>query len=99
MIVISGALVLVALVLLIIGLVSTSLGFVYASIAVSVVSFVFLLVGILQRRGEQVPEPATAELAPTPTTSDVECRPRRSRRGPPEQVSRIPRDDCLRLPT
>ena len=71
MIVISGALVLVALVLLIIGLVSTSLGFVYASIAVSVVSFVFLLVGILQRRGEQVPEAATADVAPS-GASEVE---------------------------
>ena len=70
MIVISGALVLVALVLLIIGLVSTSLGFVYASIAVSVVSFVFLLVGILQRRGEQLPEAATADVGPR--SSDVE---------------------------
>jgi hypothetical protein len=61
-IVISGALVLVALVLLVIGLVSTALSFVYASIAVSVVSFAFLLVGILQRRGEQLPdtEPGTA---------------------------------------
>ena len=60
MIVISGALVLVALVLLVFGLVGQSLGFVYASIAVSVVSFVFLLIGILQRRGEQVPETSSA---------------------------------------
>jgi hypothetical protein len=68
-IVISGALVLVALVLLVIGLVSTALSFVYASIAVSVVSFAFLLVGILQRRGEQLPdtEPGTASpRAPAP---------------------------------
>ena len=77
MIVISGALVLVALVLLIIGLISTSLGFVYASIAVSVVAFAFLLVGILQRRGEQVPETAsgavpTAPRTPVPAGSDVE---------------------------
>jgi len=78
-IVISGALVLVALVLLVIGLVSTSLGFVYASIAVSVVSFVFLLIGILQRRGEQVPEPASAAAPAMPVSggsaaagSDVE---------------------------
>ena len=72
MIVISGALVLVALVLLVIGLVSTSLPFVYASIAVSVVSFVFLLIGILQRRGEQSPEAQTAGEAGTPATADVE---------------------------
>ena len=71
MIVISGALVLVALVLLVIGLVSSALGFVYASIAVSVVSFAFLIVGILQRRGEPLPE--AAEAAPAiSTSSDVE---------------------------
>jgi hypothetical protein len=54
-IVISGALVLVALVLLIIGVVSQELPFVYGSIAVSLVSLVFLVIGILQRRGETVP--------------------------------------------
>jgi hypothetical protein len=52
-IVISGALVLVALVLLVLGLTMTDLDFVYGSIAVSLVSFVFLVIGILQRRGEQ----------------------------------------------
>ncbi|MCU1595116.1 MAG: hypothetical protein JWO12_2508, partial [Frankiales bacterium] len=56
MIVISGALVLVALVLLVIGLVDPSLGFVYASIAVSLASFVFLVIGILQRRKEVQPD-------------------------------------------
>ena len=56
MIVISGALVLVALVLLVIGLISTALAFVYASIGVSVLAFAFLVIGILQRRGEQVVE-------------------------------------------
>ena len=66
MIVISGALVLVALVLLVIGLVSTSLPFVYASIAVSVVSFVFLIIGILQRRGEQLPDAVSAGDAVAP---------------------------------
>jgi hypothetical protein len=71
-IVISGALVLVALVLLIIGLVSTALGFVYASIAVSVVSFAFLLVGIMQRRGEQLPESAAGAPAPAAAGTDVE---------------------------
>ncbi|MCW2600783.1 MAG: hypothetical protein JWM02_2612, partial [Frankiales bacterium] len=55
MIVISGALVLVALVLLVIGLIGPSLGFVYASIAVSLASFGFLIVGILQRRKEDLP--------------------------------------------
>ncbi|MCW2506368.1 MAG: hypothetical protein JWO79_4652 [Actinomycetia bacterium] len=71
MIVISGALVLVALILLVIGLVSTALGFVYASIAVSVVSFAFLIVGILQRRGEPLPETAAGAPAIS-TSSDVE---------------------------
>ena len=65
MIVISGALVLVALVLLVIGLIDPNLGFVYASIAVSLASFGFLVVGILQRRKEVVPvvegSAATAE--------------------------------------
>jgi hypothetical protein len=52
-IVISGALVLVALVLLVIGLIGPSLGFVYASIAASLAAFAFLVVGILQRRKEE----------------------------------------------
>ena len=59
MIVISGALVLVALVLLIIGVVGPDLTFVYASIAVSLVSLVFLVIGILQRRGETAPAAAS----------------------------------------
>ncbi|HVM26907.1 MAG TPA: hypothetical protein VM433_04450 [Mycobacteriales bacterium] len=52
MIVISGALVLVALVLLVLGLTMQDLNFVYGSIAVSLISFVFLVIGILQRRGD-----------------------------------------------
>jgi hypothetical protein len=59
-IVISGALVAVALVLLVIGLTSPALGFVYASIAVSALSCVFLVIGILQRRGEEPSEQAAA---------------------------------------
>jgi hypothetical protein len=62
-IVISGALVLVALILLIIGVVGPDLTFVYASIAVSLVSLVFLVIGILQRRGEA---PPAGEDAPAP---------------------------------
>ena len=50
MIVISGVLLLVAVVFLIIGLFS-ALGWVYASIGVSVLSCIFLLVGVRQRRG------------------------------------------------
>jgi hypothetical protein len=61
-IVISGALVLVALVLLVIGLIGPSLGFVYASIAVSLASFGFLVGGILQRRKEELP--LTEDLPP-----------------------------------
>jgi len=59
-IVISGALVLVALVLLVIGVVSPELNYVYASIVVSLASGIFLLVGILQRRRTGTP----AETAP-----------------------------------
>ncbi len=67
MIVISGALVLVALVLLIIGVTQQGLDFVYGSIAVSLVALVFLVVGILQRRGEPVAagSPA-ADVDPSP---------------------------------
>lgn len=78
MIVISGALVLVALVLLVLGLTLQNLTFVYGSIGVSLVSFVFLVIGILQRRGEELPAvgpaapavvedpPAAADPTPTP---------------------------------
>jgi hypothetical protein len=65
-IVISGALVLVALVLLVLGLTMTDLDFVYGSIAVSLVSFVFLVIGILQRRGE----PAAGSASDAPAVSD-----------------------------
>ena len=50
MIVISGALVAVALILLVIGLTVTTLTLIYASVAVSAASLVFLLIGSLQRR-------------------------------------------------
>ena len=62
MIVVSAVLVAAALVLLIIGLFGSGLGFVYASIGVSIAAGVFLLLGALQRRGEgaQVGEPAFA---------------------------------------
>lgn len=52
MIVVSGLLVLVALVLLVIGLFGSGLGLIWASIITSVVAGVFLLLGALQRRGE-----------------------------------------------
>ena len=71
MIVISGALVLVALVLLIIGVVGPDLTFVYASIAVSLVSLVFLVVGILQRRGETAPAADAASTPPQVTPADA----------------------------
>ena len=66
MIVISGALVLVALVLLVIGVVQQTLPFVYASIAVSLVSLVFLVIGILQRRGETAPSGESEAKEPAP---------------------------------
>jgi hypothetical protein len=56
LIVVSGVLVLVALVFLIIGLLQNSgLGFIWASIITSVVAGVFLLLGALQRRGAPAP--------------------------------------------
>ena len=63
MIVISGALVLVALILLVIGLIGSTLTFVYASIAVSLASFAFLIFGILQRRKEILPPSAGAGVS------------------------------------
>jgi hypothetical protein len=69
-IVISGALVVVAIVLLAIGLISGALGFIYASIAGSVVAFIFLIVGVMQRRGEEVPQVAGAPALAS--SSDVE---------------------------
>ncbi len=70
MIVISGALVLVALVLLVIGIVAGEISFVYASIGVSLVSLVFLAVGIFQRRGETLPETdaAASDTTAAPAT-------------------------------
>ena len=55
MIVISGALVLVALILLVIGLIGQDLIWVYLSIGVSLGAFAFLVIGILQRRKEEMP--------------------------------------------
>lgn len=69
MIVISGALVAVAFVLLVIGLFTPELDFVYASIAVSAAAFVFLIIGIFQRRGE-VTEAADA-TSPTVALADA----------------------------
>ena len=66
MIVLSGALVLVALVLLVFGALDRNLPFVYASIGVSVLSLLLLCVGILQRRGELAGE--DPDDAPTPVT-------------------------------
>ncbi len=66
MIVISGALVLVALVLLLIGLLQPGLAFIYASIVLSLVSFGFLIRGVLQRRGETFDQDGEATLADVP---------------------------------
>lgn len=67
MIVISGALVLVALALLVVGLLEPQLGYVYASIAVSLAAFGFLIAGILQRRGEIIGADDLAADTPSPT--------------------------------
>ena len=104
MIVISGALVLVALVLLVLGLTMQDLNFVYGSIAVSLVSFVFLVIGILQRRGEQ-PVAATAgpevrdDSAAAPSQDPAPTEPvavpvsRGSRRAPAPVVDEAPEED------
>src|SRR3978361_1595377 len=52
-IVISGALVVVAAVLLLLGFVTSNLTFIYAAIGLSVVSGIFLLFGILQPQPPQ----------------------------------------------
>ena len=68
MIVISGALVLVAIVLLALGI-ATELAFVYASIAVTVAALVFLGLGVLARRKDNVPgEPDAASDATADAT-------------------------------
>ena len=64
MIVLSGALVLVALVLLVFGAVDRNLPYVYASIGVSVLSLLLLLVGILQRRGDLTGDDGDAATTP-----------------------------------
>ena len=64
MIVVSGLLVLVALVFLIIGLFGDGLGFIWASIVTSVVAGVFLLLGALQRRGTPAPSADTGPTSP-----------------------------------
>lgn len=78
MIVVSGVLVLVALVFLIIGLFGEGLTFIWASIGTSVVAGVFLLLGALQRRG--TPAAATDSGTTSPDTMErvtaVSVRPR-----------------------
>ena len=69
MIVISGALVVVALVLLVIGLAGGGLTLVYASIGVSLLSFVFLVFGILQRRKEAPAAETAAAPAAVPAAA------------------------------
>lgn len=69
MIVLSGALVLVALVLLVFGALDRNLPYVYASIGVSVLSLLLLLVGILQRRGELAGDVQDDAATPVTDTS------------------------------
>lgn len=61
MIVVSGALVLVALIFLIIGLLQEGLQMIWLSIGTSVVAGVFLLLGALQRRGTPAASEDTAD--------------------------------------
>jgi hypothetical protein len=68
-IVISGALVVVALVLLVLGVTGPDLDLVYGSIAVSLLSLVFLVLGIIQRRGEVLPAAAGAAVTPVSETA------------------------------
>jgi hypothetical protein len=72
-IVISGVLLLIAVVFLVIGLFG-SLGWVYASIGVSVASFLFLLIGVRQRRDDVAP--ATPRPTPTPVPTPAPSIPR-----------------------
>ncbi|HVF06789.1 MAG TPA: hypothetical protein VNA20_18275 [Frankiaceae bacterium] len=79
MIVVSGALVLVALIFLIIGLLQEGLQMIWLSIGTSVVAGVFLLLGALQRRG--TPATAAGDTADTGTealerVTAVSLRPR-----------------------
>lgn len=104
MIVISGALVLVALVLLVIGLLQHPLGYVYASIAVSLAAFGFLIVGILQRRGEisgPVGDPASTPPptfgAGTPGSNVVTTNPSRGRSEAPEPAIDAPESDATNV--
>ena len=70
MIVLSGALVLVALVLLVFGALDRNLPYVYASIGVSLLSLLLLLVGIVQRRGELAGEEHDEATTPVTDTTD-----------------------------
>ncbi|HWA66483.1 MAG TPA: hypothetical protein VG899_08975 [Mycobacteriales bacterium] len=83
MIVISGILLLIAVVFLVIGLFGP-LAWVYASIAVSVLSFVFLLVGVRQRRDVVLPAGAPAPrglpASEEPSSADVTLVPAGGRR-------------------
>ena len=78
MIVISGVLLLVAVVFLIIGLFGP-LAWVYASIGVSVLSFAFLLLGVRQRR--VAPVAATGSGEPVQLLTATARRGRRRGRG------------------
>ena len=73
MIVVSAGLLLVSLVLLLTGLLGTGLGLIYLSILGSVLAFVFLLLGILQRRGESLS--AGPERSRDPRANSVVGRP------------------------
>ncbi|HSP37224.1 MAG TPA: hypothetical protein VLR26_05680 [Frankiaceae bacterium] len=75
MIVISGALVVVAAVLLLLGFITSNLTFIYAAIGLSVVSGLFLLFGILQPH----PPQRTPRSGGRPRRDDREGTPKRRR--------------------
>lgn len=87
MIVLSGALVLVALALLVIGLFqgTDGLAWIYASIGVSLVAGVCLALGVFTRRGETLP----GEAAPLGTDGDERPEPAMA----PAAAGRAPRAD------
>jgi hypothetical protein len=88
-IVISGALVLVSLVLLVLGVTQSDINLVYGCIVVSLVSLVFLVLGIVQRRGEVLP--GTAGSTPDPHGATVGQAPAAQPGNSPERS--VPLDD------
>lgn len=98
MIVASGALMLVALVLLVVGLAATTLTFVYVSIAASALACVFLVVHSMRARSAARPaqpaDPTTDNAAPAgraaPPVDDAGSSSGQERRPVPTQLPELP---------